>query len=221
MEKHFDPSFKLTKGNEGLYSKDGDDPGGETVIGLTRSFEPNSGIWPIVEEYRARPGFPGNMAASQRLIEEAKKTYKKRYWDAMGLDRVESEVVCCELFDAAVNLGVSTVLIYTKLVLNSFNKKATLWPDLPLDGTLTQELGDALDAMCLNPGGEDLLYRGLNAWQGVYYHVGKEPFKAMIEKIRTLGPQDWRETFEWGWWTNRVIETERMKALIKIHGGLK
>ncbi len=215
-----------TGGFEGFYTsgldaKSKDDPGKETILGLTRTAEPDSKVWPIVDRFKKLPGFPDNMRGNQELLDAAEETYAARYWVPWNMDGVKSLLIQAELFDAGVNIGIGWVSVYLRLCLNSFNKKATAWPDLALSpanltpAAMSQVMAQ-VNAMCALKGGESQLYEALNAWQGIYYHIGAEGFKKLIEILQTLKPRDWAETFQWGWWGLRIMPEAQFRAELAV-----
>jgi len=90
-EVNFDTAFDRLIGHEGSYSRHPDDPGGETMFGVTRRV--------AVQE-----GYAGDMHVMPR--EFAKQVYRRRYWDAVKADSLP-DAIRFPLFDAAVNSGVS------------------------------------------------------------------------------------------------------------------
>lgn len=90
----FDDAFDLLLGNEGAYSNNANDPGGETMWGITRRV--------AIQE-----GYEGDMHILPR--ETAKAIYKKRYWDELRCDRMP-DALKFSLFDSAVNDGVKQTI---------------------------------------------------------------------------------------------------------------
>jgi lysozyme family protein len=82
MRSSFDEAFELTIGLEGGPSDDPDDPGGFTIWGLSKRYN------------------PGVSAAT--TLAEAKKIYLEKYWIPAGCDKVPSPMDIC-LFDSQVN----------------------------------------------------------------------------------------------------------------------
>ncbi len=144
-------SYKKTKGKEGFYTSGtgatADDPGKETVYGLTRLGEPDSPVWAIVERFRRLPGFPENMRRDPELLKAVQETYYDKYWRPMGCHRLSSQVLKNKLFDAAVNIGVPVLSIMLQYALNCFNKKQTLWADIAVDGHIGGATTTAVEAM--------------------------------------------------------------------------
>lgn len=86
----FDLAFDRLMGHEGGYSNHPDDPGGETMWGITAA---------VAREN----GYTGPM---QMLpVDTAKAIYKKLYWDAVRADDLPP-TIRYHVFDAAVNSGV-------------------------------------------------------------------------------------------------------------------
>jgi len=88
---NFDQAFDALLGHEGGYSRHPDDPGGETMWGVTRRV--------AVQE-----GYVGDMHVMPR--EFAKQVYRRRYWDVMKADSLP-EALRFAVFDAAVNSGLT------------------------------------------------------------------------------------------------------------------
>lgn len=87
----FDTAFERLLGNEGRYSNDPRDPGGETMWGI------------VIREARAH-GYTGQMRDMPKDV--AKAIYRKDYWDLLG-DGVHPAIKF-QAFDFGVNAGVGT-----------------------------------------------------------------------------------------------------------------
>jgi lysozyme family protein len=87
----FDHAFDLLLGHEGTYSRHPDDPGGETMWGITR-------------KVALQEGYSGDMHILPR--DTAKGIYRRRYWDAIKADSLPADLRF-SLFDAAVNSGIA------------------------------------------------------------------------------------------------------------------
>lgn len=85
----FDESFTRLLGTEGGYSNHPNDPGGETMWGVT------------VATARAT-GYAGPM--KDLPVDTAKSIYRKQYWDPVRADDLPS-AIRYHVFDAAVNSG--------------------------------------------------------------------------------------------------------------------
>jgi lysozyme family protein len=87
----FDRALDLLLGHEGTYSRHPDDPGGETMWGITR-------------KVALQEGYSGDMHILPR--DTAKGIYRRRYWDAIKADSLPADLRF-SLFDAAVNSGIT------------------------------------------------------------------------------------------------------------------
>lgn len=86
----FDTAFHKLLGHEGGYSNHPNDPGGETMWGVTKR---------VAQSY----GYNGNMR--DLPLNFAKRVYKEGYWDPVRADALP-DVLRYPVFDAAVNSGV-------------------------------------------------------------------------------------------------------------------
>lgn len=87
---NFDRAFTRILGHEGAYSNHADDPGGETMWGVT------------IAVARAS-GYRGQMRDLTQ--DQAKAIYRRLYWDSVKADQLPSQVRYA-VFDGAVNSGV-------------------------------------------------------------------------------------------------------------------
>ena len=86
----FNKAFDRLIGNEGGYSFNAADPGGETM-------------WGVTARVARASGYAGDMKALPR--DSAAAIYKARYWAPVCAESLPDEVRF-EVFDAAVNSGV-------------------------------------------------------------------------------------------------------------------
>lgn len=88
---NFDQAFDIVIGHEGAYSRHPDDPGRETMWGITR-------------KVAFQEGYQGDMRYLPR--DTAKGIYLRRYWQAVQADSLPA-AMRLPLFDAAVNSGTT------------------------------------------------------------------------------------------------------------------
>lgn len=86
---NFDDAFVALIGNEGGYSNNAADPGGETMWGVTKSVALEN-------------GYTGEMRALS--LDRAKEIAKAHYWNPYRCDELSYEVAF-QVFDAAYNGG--------------------------------------------------------------------------------------------------------------------
>ena len=85
----FDQAFARLLGSEGAYSNHPQDPGGETMWGVTKRVATSAGYTSPMRDMTQ---------------DQAKAIYKGLYWDAVGGDALGD--LAFHVFDAAVNSGV-------------------------------------------------------------------------------------------------------------------
>lgn len=97
---NFDPAFEHVLLAEGgaTYTNNPKDKGGPTKYGITLG---------ALSSWRGKPCTADDVKNLQEA--EAKTIYKKQYWDKLGLDAVDSQMVALILFDQGVNRGVGAV----------------------------------------------------------------------------------------------------------------
>lgn len=107
----FDRAFKKVVFNEGGYVNDPDDAGGETYMGISRRAYPNSIIWKHIDEitkrYKTIKTINQKLKENIELTEKIKAIYKSDYWMPFNLDNVNTQRLADQIFDNAVNRGVS------------------------------------------------------------------------------------------------------------------
>lgn len=86
----FDLAFKSVIGHEGGYVDHPSDPGGETKYGISKRSYPAEDI-------------------KNLTLDRAKEIYRRDFWDKLHLDDLPDQIRF-DLFDAAVNSGVSTAI---------------------------------------------------------------------------------------------------------------
>ena len=154
---------KIVVETEGLYSNDKNDPGGETVFGLTRKADPDWQGWAIVDQYKGKAGFPRNLPYDV-LRAMASPYYRKKYWDFAQLDKVPIQIAA-EVFDQAVNMGKGTAILNLQIALNVSNHQGKDYPDLVPDGIFGSK---TLSAVLANKN-PDAIVKYMNCEQGAYY----------------------------------------------------
>lgn len=96
----FDAAFDRLIGHEGGYSDHPDDPGGQTM-------------WGITGRVARANGFKGDMRTLPRST--AKAIYKAAYWDSIKADQLP-EPLRFDVFDAAVNSGTRQAIRWLQRV---------------------------------------------------------------------------------------------------------
>lgn len=100
---NFDQAFDRLIGHEGGYSNHPNDPGGETMWGVTATVARAS-------------GYHGPMRDLPREI--AKRIYRKSYWEPVRADDLPA-ALRFHVFDAAVNSGVRQAVLWLQRTVGS------------------------------------------------------------------------------------------------------
>lgn len=104
MKDHFEAAFTETLGFEGGYVNDPADPGGETKYGISKRSYPDLDI-------------------ASLAIDDAKRIYRRDYWERLKLDQVRSGRIAAEIFDTAVNAGRRAAALIAQRALNYLGEK--------------------------------------------------------------------------------------------------
>lgn len=161
----FQKAYQITALIEGGWADDPDDSGGPTWKGISRKYEPAWPGWLIVDKLKHQPNFPHSLSLNKDLQGLVLSQYKKNYWDVLNLDQLQSDKVANELFDTAVNCGVTKASKILQEALNLTNNNGKLYPDISIDG----KVGPVTIKLTNNHPRPNLLYKVLNALQGEYY----------------------------------------------------
>ena len=119
MAKFID-AYKKVLNNEGIYSNDPDDAGGETYEGISRKANPNWDGWISIDAIKkAHPTtFKGILKKTPELEKKVQDLYKDKYWDCFELDDVPNQLVAEQMFDTAVNQGQTAAIKFAQRVLD-------------------------------------------------------------------------------------------------------
>lgn len=167
-------------GVEGRYSNNPNDPGGETM-------------WGVTKENARLAGYMGEMKDMPR--ETAFKIYSVRYVNGPHFDLVAkiSAPIAAVLVDTGVNMGVHVASGFLQRALNIFNRCGTDYGDIELDYNVGGNTVSALQSFLQKraPDGESVMLKALNCLRG-------ERFISIAEH----NPKE--EDFEFGWFRNRI-----------------
>lgn len=124
----FEKAFAKTVKAEGGYVNNPNDKGGETYMGVTRKNYPKLKMWEMIDFYktilpdRKPKDLNSILCRIKDIQEEVKNVYKTNYWNPIKLDLVASQRIAEQLFDNAINCGVTATI---KLMQKTKNMKVT------------------------------------------------------------------------------------------------
>jgi lysozyme family protein len=133
---HFEEAFSRTMSEEGGYSLDRMDPGGETYMGISRVYWPGWEGWEIIDNFGEKGTVPE--FAITGLVPLVFDFYMTNFWNRMQGEKVAgiSSEVAFELFDTAVNLDVPDAVKFLQVALNMQNQYGHIYQKLLTDGLL-------------------------------------------------------------------------------------
>lgn len=184
---NFDEAFDITMGHEGGYSNDPHDAGGETYRGIARNYHPSWSGWNVIDD--TKPNIDDD-----ELDPYVREFYEANFWDRLRLDDFDDQDVANEMFDTAVNMGVSRAGKFLQECLNYLNRNEALFNDLVVDGKIGPASLAALNEIESN-GDEYVLLVMLNVCQGRHY----------MEYMRKSPTQ---EKYARGWFSRVSLEKE-------------
>lgn len=120
---------------EGIYSADPDDPGGETVFGISRRHWPDWPGWVRVDMLRDSADWPDVLRDDPAIRTLVQAFYRATFWAPIRGDDLP-ERVAIKLFDLAVNLGIREASRILQHALNLLNRTGQSWEELAEDGII-------------------------------------------------------------------------------------
>lgn len=164
----FSEAYEITLKHEGGYDNDPDDVGGETYKGVARAYYPSWPGWAIIDDAKSYPNFPDNLTNDTELNRMIKDFYKANYWDRFWGDQISNQLIANEMFDTAVNMGVSRAVKFLQTALNLLNRNQSNYSDIVEDGGFGTNTMNALNSY-LYLDKEDYLLKIINILQGMHY----------------------------------------------------
>lgn len=122
----FNKAFKHIIKAEGGYVNNPADKGGETYLGIARKYHKDSSIWKIIDDIkRNNPNI--SKAKLTTLIKKhptvndiAANIYKTKYWNKIKADDINSQKIAEQMFDMAVNAGITTAIKIMQRITGGF-----------------------------------------------------------------------------------------------------
>jgi len=148
----FTEAYNKTLANEGKYSNDPRDHGGETYKGIARNMHPKWEGWAVIDEIKANVNMnqlAGALAADEELDQMIRDFYKLVFWDVMQLDQLNPQEIADELFDTAVNQGTIVAVKHLQEALNLLNNGEKHYSDINEDGKMGPATIKAINAYML------------------------------------------------------------------------
>lgn len=166
---YFPDAFVLINNDEGGYSNNPDDRGGETYAGISRKFNPSWDGWHLIDAIKIMYE-PRDPCFSKALISGGIKTkvmdfYKKTYWDVLHCADIENKEISLKLFDTAVNLGIPRAVIMLQTALNCMSYPLNY--EISIDGVIGAITAKLINEVCKKEW--ELLLKLITLQQGNMY----------------------------------------------------
>lgn len=166
MASNFLACLEKTLGHEGGYSFDPTDLGGETYKGISRRHWPAWIGWYTVDQWK-KSGKVGDLWTLLPIRTAVSSFYRENFWGRIAGDELPDNDVAAEMFDSAVNCGVSRAVQFLQKALNRANRNQAAWPDLAEDGDMGAKTLATLKTALTRD--KVLLLNLMNAAQVVHY----------------------------------------------------
>lgn len=200
FEQYVDTLFK----HEGVWSNHKYDPGGATKYGITIA------TWRQYGWDKDNDGDIDTEDLKVITIDDAKRIYKPKYWDAIRGDEIKSQEVANIIFDHGVNAGISRAIKMVQGVLNvNFNKK------LAIDGAIGPKTISAINSVDSNKLHDEFKKLRIDYYNYLANNLSKVR-SSVVPFLRSLriAPSDKFKTFINGWLirANSFVDLLKKKA---------
>lgn len=174
---YFLDAYHHTMKNEGGYTNDPDDVGGETYKGISRRYNPSWNGWEIIDEMQNIDELDEVNDQTIELDVRVKMFYKSAYFDPYCGDEMPYGLAL-EMFDTSVNMGVGRTVGFLQTALNVLNRNGTLYQDMVVDGMYGNTTHSCLQTY-LKHDTIHLLVKIINVLQGNHYieYMKKSPIQ--------------------------------------------
>lgn len=115
---NFLKSFEKTSKFEGGYANNPNDRGGETYKGIARNMWGKWSGWNIIDRYKTSPISVKQLSAvlggNVELQDMVESFYHAHFWNAIKGDDINNQLIADNIYDFAVNSGVSRAVKYAQ-----------------------------------------------------------------------------------------------------------
>lgn len=125
MKINFEIAYERTLRWEGGYVNDPDDPGGETIFGISRRNNPKWIGWATVDSFKKKlnPAAWREVFNKNSMLEQlAYDYYKHNYW-RKKFENIKSQSLVNSIFDFGVNAGLKTSIKTFQATLPTYTGK--------------------------------------------------------------------------------------------------
>lgn len=145
-DSYFDYAVSVVLKHEGFFSNDPDDPGGATKYGISLRYLKKSGKGDFDND-----GDVDIDDIKKMSIEDAKRLYKKDWWDKYRYKNISSLFIATKVLDLSVNMGAHQAHQLLQRAVWAVDKKAYSIKDDGILGDITLSKVDTLNDYVLLP----------------------------------------------------------------------
>lgn len=166
--EEFDRAFAELIGLEGGYANDPDDPGGETIFGISRRAHPDWEGWGDVDACKKMELPIGEWPLEDRIMPFAKDTYHGKYWLRVHGNYIPKDCYdfALECFESSVNAGPKQFTKWLQRAANCFVGEGF---DIQVDGAYGSKTKALVMKLIEEPQRRKMLILALNIQQGGHY----------------------------------------------------
>jgi lysozyme family protein len=166
--QEFLTAFCRTVDLEGRFVNHPLDRGGPTKFGLSKKANPELDI-------------------PNLTIDQAREVYFRKYWNPLQIEKINSEIVQCEIFDTGVNCGKSGTALISQRALHFLGE------ELAIDGWFGPETLGKINFWVTRD--IQALFKAMNGFQFIWYVdlVKKDPFQRVFTRGWMKRIQEYRE----------------------------
>lgn len=165
--EEFERAFEELIGLEGRYSNDKDDPGGETMFGISRRSHPDWAGWDDIDAYKKHELLTEDWDFG-KLTACAKELYHDKYWKRVHGNNVPPEryAFALECFESCVNVGPKQFTKWLQTAANCFVGEGH---DIQVDGAYGNQTKALVFKLLEEEQRGKMLVLALNIQQGSHY----------------------------------------------------
>ena len=170
----FEKAFAKMSLNEGGYSNNKADLGGETYNGISRKYHPSWSGWAIVDQVKKQnktaSAINKALKSSASMKAAIKEFYYNEYWASPKFDKVDAinEQVAEKLFDISVHLNPLRPCKWFQEALNILNRNQQKYANITVDGKIGNKTLETFKK-CLGCNPVSRILTVIKIYQGSHY----------------------------------------------------
>jgi len=159
---------------EGGYSNDPDDPGAETVFGISRKYHPDWEGWNIIDRIFNKELITFSfLKENEDLFQSVAKFYFENFYQKIKINEIEKifPELACHVFDFAVNAGTRTSAKALQKAINDTLKE--LQNSIVVDGIIGNQTLSSIELIINNNLNQKLICNFIKHRSLHYAHISQ------------------------------------------------